>query len=436
MQHRFGLITTAVAMFIVTVILSSTVESMGGYGNPMYLLLWIMVGWFGYKGDLKFISHLMKWSIWTAIGLVIFIYLFIGDNSNAITLKIKNSSVILNVIMLIPQIALFYYCSFRLNKGQATDFKKELFGNSENKKTQSDLQSKSSAYASTKSKNVITSSEESVIINDEIFYEKALSEFESNRRKGLWIKILAKNEGDEIKSKFEYIRLRAEEIQIDDVTFRGQQKILNEKINQEQFENQLLLEVKIGKHKPIQIKGESCLLLESGKVIYQMKNGDFLIYKNEIYMGNYLEYRQKNQGYVGVLKKDATLKIPEIKSDATIGIPETKSDSETVISVCRKCTLRLRVKNSTGMVKCPECGHRWLFEKQDNPFKPINPKIDISLQSKIPLNFKDYFYKNIIFRLISLNYDYGFIILTWIFIISMVFLMTILIEDYFNLGWF
>jgi hypothetical protein len=54
----------------------------------------------------------------------------------------------------------------------------------------------------------------------------------------------------------------------------------------------------------------------------------------------------------------------------------------------------------------------------------------------MPLNFKDYFYKNVTVRLISLNYDYGFIILTWIFIISMVFLMTILIEDYFNLGWF
>ena len=266
------------------------------------------------------------------------------------------------------------------------------------------------------------------MVNDEIFYEKALSEFESDRSKGLWIKILAKNEGDEIKSKFEYIRIRAEELQIEDVAFGDQQKILNEKIKQEQFKNQTLLEAKIGKHKPIKIKGESCFLLECGSVLYQMDNGDYLIYKNEMYMGNYLEYRNKNQGYLGILKKDANLNIPNTL--------KTSTNVETVISVCRKCTLRLRVKNSTGMIKCPECGHGWLFEKQDNPFKPINPKIEISSQSKIPLNFKDYFYKNIIIRLISLNYDYGFIILTWIFIISMVFLMTILIEDFFNLGWF
>jgi hypothetical protein len=436
MQRRFVIIVAAVVMFIVTIIIGSTVTAMGGKANPLFLLLWIMVGWFGYKGDLVLIVNLMKWFIGLEIVGIVLMYFFIGDNSNAVALDIKNTIAISSAIMLIPQIAVYYYCSFRLNEDQGSNSKKGYYNNPKNTKSQINLKSESNDYRSAASKKVNVSTIESVIVNDEIFYEKALSEFESNRRKGLWIKILAKNEGDEIKSKFEYIRIRAEELQVEDFDIKDQQKILNDKINKESIKNQLLLEGRIGKHKPIQIKGESCLLLEDGVVLYQMKNGDYLIYKNEIHMGNYLEYRNKNQGYLGILKKDATLNIQETKSDATLKISETKSDAETVISVCRKCTLRLRVKNSTGMIKCPECGHGWLFEKQDNPFKPINPKIEISSQSKIPLNFKDYFYKNIVFRLISLNYDYGFIILTWIFIVSIVFLMTTLIEDYFNLGWF
>ena len=95
-------------------------------------------------------------------------------------------------------------------------------------------------------------------------------------------------------------------------------------------------------------------MLEDGKVLYQMKNGDYLIYKNETTMAYYLEFRQKSIGFIGVLKKDDALNIPK-----------EQGNIETVISVCRKCSLRLRVKNSTGMIKCPECGHGWLFEKMD-----------------------------------------------------------------------
>lgn len=82
----------------------------------------------------------------------------------------------------------------------------------------------------------------------------------------------------------------------------------------------------------------------------------------------------------------------------------------------------------------PKSGHGWLFEKQDSPL-PLNPKIENSSQSKISLILKDYFYKNIIIRLISLNYNYGFILLTWIFSISILGVLLILSDYYFNLGW-
>jgi uncharacterized RDD family membrane protein YckC len=56
--------------------------------------------------------------------------------------------------------------------------------------------------------------------NDEIYYERAMEEFESNKRKGLWIKLLTQNEGDEVKSKFQYIKTRAQEIQTEDADLK------------------------------------------------------------------------------------------------------------------------------------------------------------------------------------------------------------------------
>lgn len=61
-------------------------------------------------------------------------------------------------------------------------------------------------------------------LNDEVYYERALEEFESNKRKGLWIKLLTKNEGDEVKSKFQYIKTRVLEIQAEDAEVEQQRK--------------------------------------------------------------------------------------------------------------------------------------------------------------------------------------------------------------------
>ena len=62
--------------------------------------------------------------------------------------------------------------------------------------------------------------------SDEVYFELAMDEFEANRRKGLWIKLLTLNEGDEIKSKFQYIKIRAKEIQDhEDAEFAKQQEL-------------------------------------------------------------------------------------------------------------------------------------------------------------------------------------------------------------------
>lgn len=311
MQRRFGIIAVAVVMFILTVIFGQT--SITGKANPLYLAVWIMVGWYGYKDDLKSIASWMKWLIWIAIGATIFIYLFVGDNSNVISLDVKNSTAIGVAIMLVPKIALYYYCKMKINESNESkmtyaDDSASInikVANVQNNKGEDNINFDSSRK-DTKISQIINESEFS---NDEIFYEKALEEYDKGRRKGLWIKILSTNEGNETKSKFEYIRVRAKEIQIEHVELKKQKSILIDTARQEQIKKQLLLEEKIGKHKIIKINGENCFLLEDGKVLYQMKNGDYLIYWNEQQMSYWFEHRITGLGYIGILKKDEKLNI-------------------------------------------------------------------------------------------------------------------------------
>jgi predicted Zn-ribbon and HTH transcriptional regulator len=152
-----------------------------------------MVGWYAYKGDLQSIKSWMKWVIWLAFGAVIFLYLFVGDESS-ISMEIKNRTSIIAGMLLIPKILLFYYCSTQLDAPGSHV-------------------SKISPKYNESLANII---EKETFQIEDIFYEHALEEFNLNRRSGAWIKILAGNSGDETKSKFDYIKLRAKELSLED----------------------------------------------------------------------------------------------------------------------------------------------------------------------------------------------------------------------------
>ncbi len=351
MQTKWGIVATAVVMFFVAMILGQT--SFARYPNPAYLFVWVMVGWYGYKGDYQSIKNWMKWLIWLSITGLLFINFFIGDASSLVVSDVKHSAMTFIAIKLIPLISLYYYCSFKLKEEHDADFGRTSI---------SESQSKTSAYASSAVNKSTSSIEDLKLHDDEIFFEKALEEYVSNRRKGMWIKILSKNEGDESKSKFEYIRIRAEEIQQEHSEIKKEQETIKEKIREDSLKDELLLRIKIGNIEKITIKEQDCFLLDNGKVLYQMKSGDYLIYKDQSSMGYYLQYMQKNSGYVGVLKKND---VQDVLIKETKKANNGTDDIAIAIAVCRKCTLRLRVNNSTGMIKCPECGHSWLFEKKD-----------------------------------------------------------------------
>jgi hypothetical protein len=192
-QKRWGIVTLAVVMFFVTLILNPVMSGGRSNANPLYLLLWIMVGWYAYKGDLQSIKSWMKWVIWLAIGSVIFVYLFVGDGSKS-SMDVKHLNASFAFLLLIPKIGLFYYCSTQLN-----------------------APSPHVSKISPKYNEILANiSEKETVQIEDIFYEHALEEFNLNRRSGAWIKILAENSGDETKSKFDYIKLRAKELSLED----------------------------------------------------------------------------------------------------------------------------------------------------------------------------------------------------------------------------
>lgn len=210
-QRRWGIVVLAVVMFFVT--LMAGAYAPGRNANPFFLFVWIMVGWYAYKGDLKSIMSWMKILIWLAVVGVGLIYLFVGDNSS-IGMSVKHEMAIGVAIMLIPKIGLFYYCKSQLDDNSVSP----SYEHTEINKN-SNIDAKSKIYRSKMSPKYNDSlaniGEQETIKIEDIFYENALEEFNLNRRSGAWIKILTENSGDEVKSKFDYIKLRAKELSIE-----------------------------------------------------------------------------------------------------------------------------------------------------------------------------------------------------------------------------
>ena len=225
-QKRWGILTLAVVMFFVTLIVGSIAS--GRNANPLYLFVWIMVGWYAYKGDLKSIMSWMKILIWLAVVGVGLIYLFVGDNSS-IGMSVKHDMAIGVAIMLIPKIGLFYYCKSQLddisispsnahtamNKSSNTESTPKTYQSFFNvpdltaSAQASPLPVKHVGNAMTKTENTKNNISEPLAED----WEKALNEYENeNRIKGLWAKLFADNNGDENIVKAQYIKFRAVEI--------------------------------------------------------------------------------------------------------------------------------------------------------------------------------------------------------------------------------
>jgi len=183
--------------------------------------LWIMVGWYAYKGDLQSIKSWMKFVIWLAVGAVIFVYLFIGD-INPIGIIEKHSVAVGAAIMLIPKIGLFYYCKNQLEKSifqshddqsklasPVIDFNQPIASIKENENN-SKMTIKPIVNNNNQTNKINKDNNPEPLPED---WEAALIEYDGNdRNKGLWAKLFASSNGDENIVKAQYINTRAGEI--------------------------------------------------------------------------------------------------------------------------------------------------------------------------------------------------------------------------------
>lgn len=221
-KKRWGILVLAVLMFLVTLIANSFPN--GKPGNPFFLAVWIMVGWYALKGDVDTIKSWMKWAIWLSLGGVVFVYLFVGD-SLGMTIGDKHLVAGLNLVFLVPKVILYYYCKIQIKA--STDEKevnsKKIILDSYARKNSAVVQERYEPNSSSEiSKSIIAQNGKlntllsKSDVNDIDFWEMALDEVDGDeRKKGLWAKLYAENDGDELKIKAAYLKVRVKEIKDD-----------------------------------------------------------------------------------------------------------------------------------------------------------------------------------------------------------------------------
>jgi hypothetical protein len=248
-KRRWGIVAIAVLMFFVAMINAS----MSGQKTTIYYVVWIVVGYYGYKGNLIQIKSLMKFLIALNLLIMFAVTLFVADDMLLYVYKngSKEDLVFSVLIMLIPKIAFIFYCNSQIKK-------ETLEINEIPVMTSIAIASHSNTAISEKN------------------YEDALNEYESTERKrGLYSKLLVENNGEEKKVKVEYIKKRTEEL-------RDEEKITRnefEKIHAYKQTAKYYLKEK--KYMLGSVSGVECLVLQNGMGVVVTKARDYRIYKNE-----------------------------------------------------------------------------------------------------------------------------------------------------------
>jgi hypothetical protein len=110
-ERRWGILAIAVLMFFVTMV----VTNINGAKTSFYYYIWMMVGYYAYKGNLSSIKSMMKIVIFMNMGVLALIIPFMGDTALGYLHSSSKFDLIASVIvMLIPKVALYFYCKSEL----------------------------------------------------------------------------------------------------------------------------------------------------------------------------------------------------------------------------------------------------------------------------------------------------------------------------------
>lgn len=204
-KSRWGILAVAVMMFLVTLV----VADINGTKNSIYMYVWIMVGYFAYKGDLARINKWMLALIWINVLVMFMVAIFMDDKSMSNIQRGWSSRVSMLVgvcIMLVPKIILYFYTNNLMN-----NFQKSANSSKDNVEM---LMTK----AKVEVKNMKTTSINAVDNNENKFWEMAVYELNNNtRNEAVWARLFSETDGDENKTKARYLKYRVDELKAEEL---------------------------------------------------------------------------------------------------------------------------------------------------------------------------------------------------------------------------
>jgi len=323
-QRRWGVVVVAVLMFLFTL-------AFGSKGS-LYFYLWIMCGYYAYKGNLESLRTLVKYFIYLNIFAFIVVLNFFDDNIYYIkNIDTKNELLVGIFIMTIPKAFLYLYANKEINStNQDKSYKKndgddvEALASLQISKLKSTPikqgNSMEDAYSSIYpnqqiSKNIKPNDSLSNSHKHDVIQKtnELISGFTSEvdiwshvyeeyggkaRNNGLWAKLFATHLGDENKVKAEYFTLRYEEIKASVSSVSSvatEQSIVmsaHELANESPTKSEIISDVVI---KSESIGGWSCEEMASGKFIIHTHAIDY-VYVNKETALDAIKYFGKNDG--------------------------------------------------------------------------------------------------------------------------------------------
>lgn len=225
-EKRWGIVTLGITMMIVTVLV--------GNKGSIYAAIWLMVSYYGYKGNLSSIKNLMKWLIFINAIVLCIVLLMFDDKTVGYMSSTKEFLAFGVLAMMVPKIILYFYVDSQINSEAHPVISNKTINQPDQKNTSkaiSKIQSMEDAYSNVQTQFAKTNINTSIpTVNEDKFWEMAIEEFDGeSRKKGLWAKCFAEADGDENKAKASYLKQRVVELKTE--KNKDDLKVSNEKLS-------------------------------------------------------------------------------------------------------------------------------------------------------------------------------------------------------------
>ena len=314
-KSRWGVVALAIVMLVVTMVNTS----INGQKNSLYYAVWILVAWYGYKGNLEQIKSWMKYLIWLNVGVLLLVLMFFEEQTVGYAIRggDKQSLIFGVLAMLVPKILLYLWCDKEIgaqkliDDDKASDESNEIELGREKKsvivkkntvkvdaviKTQASNWNNQTINQNTNSVNTLSTN------NDDNLWEQVAEEFDGpDRKKGLYARLFAENNGDEIKIKAMYYRVRVEELKN---TSKQNQINSHKKEGKEGYEDVSDEDcINLNWHEKFSMNGYDCFELYNGKAMVITPKRK-IIYRNLQSLKIAMEIHEKK----GVFIKDNVVK--------------------------------------------------------------------------------------------------------------------------------